>query len=691
MPDHKEKSKVGKTKGRPTIAAPPRQAARLMKDSYLRQLDQRPEQTDAGSGEPAQQVEDAGHWAVDELTGHPRSKRQKERHIKERPRNAEKPTGESAPKQQSNAPKERPEPEPRERQTDAPKERQAAQRPRNGGKEPVDSPNAPKERRTAVPSAQGGEPSTHTAIPKERQAAAIRERRTAIKERAAANQEPRTIPKAGPSATQPSAQTGRANQPPASHALNNGRRGPAALHQPPTATSPRSAQGAVAQAPKRLTAPIGQRGASAPKVRTTALVGGKAPPGPKMRGVLFKPAPRTAGQRSQRQAARQMVTQAKKAAKTAAVAVKRVTVAVVKAAAALVGAIVGIAGGGILLIALVIVIVIAAVANSPFGLFFAAEKNAPDTVSVSEAVNTVNIAYNAKLEVLQNGSYDSIVIEGQAAEWPDVLAAFAARTAGAEDGADVATLDPGRVDKLKAVFWDMTAITTRVETISHEDGSSETILHIIITSKTADDMRTQYAFTNYQNTALDELLADRVSLSKLAGSLTITNADVQAVLDALPEDLTPERREAVRTALTLVGKVSYFWGGKSSAIGWDNRWGTLQKVTAAGNSTTGTFRPFGLDCSGFMDWVFNNSAGIIVGHGGGASSQHTYCTDISASEAQPGDLAFFPDDSHVGIVVGRSDSGGLLVCHCSYSQNNVVVTDYTATGFTALGRPEVFD
>ena len=29
--------------------------------------------------------------------------------------------------------------------------------------------------------------------------------------------------------------------------------------------------------------------------------------------------------------------------------------------------------------------------------------------------------------------------------------------------------------------------------------------------------------------------------------------------------------------LSLVGKVNYFWGGKSSAIGWDPRWGTLMK------------------------------------------------------------------------------------------------------------------
>ena len=31
----------------------------------------------------------------------------------------------------------------------------------------------------------------------------------------------------------------------------------------------------------------------------------------------------------------------------------------------------------------------------------------------------------------------------------------------------------------------------------------------------------------------------------------------------------------------MVGKVNYFWGGKSRAIGWDSRWGQLTKVWAA--------------------------------------------------------------------------------------------------------------
>ena len=205
-------------------------------------------------------------------------------------------------------------------------------------------------------------------------------------------------------------------------------------------------------------------------------------------------------------------------------------------------------------------------------------------------------------------------------------------------------------------------------------------------------MRTIYAFTQEQNSALTELLSDRAALASLAGSLTITSADLLEVLRALPADLDQARKEAVETALSLVGKVGYFWGGKSLVIGWDSRWGTLREVTAAGSSTTGTYRPYGLDCSGMMDWVFYNitDGEYILGRGGGATAQHSYCTPVSLADAQPGDLAFYPDDSHVGIVVGRREDGKLLICHCSSGQNNVVVTEFAASGFTTLGRPDIF-
>ena len=90
-------------------------------------------------------------------------------------------------------------------------------------------------------------------------------------------------------------------------------------------------------------------------------------------------------------------------------------------------------------------------------------------------------------------------------------------------------------------------------------------------------------------------------------------------------------------------------------------------------------RPFGLDCSGFVDWVFYNQSGgqYIIGHGGGASAQHSYCTPISWNNAKPGDLVFYP-----------GDSGNILIIHCASSSDNVVETG--KIGFTMIGRPRYF-
>lgn len=377
-------------------------------------------------------------------------------------------------------------------------------------------------------------------------------------------------------------------------------------------------------------------------------------------------------------------------------AMSRVQKVVGRAVMSMAGSIIGLIGGGALLVILLAVTVVAALASSPFGLFFAAERTAPGALSVSEAVVQVNMAYNAKLEELQSGDYDGIEVTGQAADWPDVLAVFAAWYAAAEDGVDVATLDADRVSKLTAVFWDMTEIAYSVETIDHPDSDPEdetddswmeTILHIDITARTAEDMKTAYSFTGYQADALDELLSDRAALASLAGSLTITNADVLEVLNALPPELSADRRKAVETALQLVGKVNYFWGGKSHVIGWDSRWGQLAKVTAPDSSTTGTYRPYGLDCSGFIDWTLRNT--------GLPSDEHWYIgtnlTEVTEADALPGDMALNGDASHIGLVVGRDSTGQLLICHCSAGANNVVVTGLEAGGFSVPGRPKIYE
>ena len=368
-----------------------------------------------------------------------------------------------------------------------------------------------------------------------------------------------------------------------------------------------------------------------------------------------------------------------------------------KGVASAVSSILSAGGGAVVLVLLLTVILVAAIVASPFGILFSNESREAGVVPISAAVAQVNYEFNERLEALQTADdYDSISVTGQPADWIEVLAVFAVKVAGSNDAdaADVATMDADRIARLKAVFWDMTAIKTEVETINHpgsgDDGWTERNLYITITAKTAEEMKTEYHFNRNQIAALDELLEQRGLLLELLEDVYSVSGDTAALIRSLPEDLSPEREAVVRTACSLVGKVNYFWGGKSLVIGWDARWGELRQVTAAGSSTTGTYRPYGLDCSGFVDWVFYNQSGgsYVIGHGGGATAQHSYCNDISWADAQPGDLVFYPDNSHVGIVGGRDANGELLIIHCASGYNNVVVTGLE--GFTSISRPRYY-
>ena len=385
---------------------------------------------------------------------------------------------------------------------------------------------------------------------------------------------------------------------------------------------------------------------------------------------------------------------AKKLSGTAVQAIK----AMGRGVASAVSSILSAGGGAVVLVLILTVILVAAIVASPFGILFSNESREAGVVPISAAVAQVNYEYNERLEELQTAdSYDSISVTGQSADWVEVLAVFAVKVAGSNDAdaADVATMDTDRIARLKAVFWDMTTIAHRIEVIDHpgsgdDDGWTERNLYITITAKTAEEMKTAYHFNRNQIAALDELLEQRDLLRELIEDVYSVSGDTAALLRDLPEGLSPEREAVVRTACSLVGKVNYFWGGKSLVIGWDARWGELRQVTAAGSSTTGTYRPYGLDCSGFVDWVFYNATNgsYIIGHGGGATMQHSYCTDISWEDARPGDLVFYPDNSHVGIVGGRDANGELLIIHCASGYNNVVITG--KEGFTSVGRPQYY-
>lgn len=470
------------------------------------------------------------------------------------------------------------------------------------------------------------------------------------------------------------------------------------VQPPPTQSLPVEQPPAIREKPKPSVAPREKswRGVSIRTIDTEQISTPKVQPKTPASKTAAKRARKSATQDAQR---KMLQKRNNRAIRAAAAAAKKLAEAAAKAVKELISALASLGGGTALFVVFSIVIVAGAFLASPLGILFADEQESEDTVPLATAIAEIQGEYHAELERLQNGDYVSVQIIGQAPDWREVVAVFASKTAGAEDGIDVFTLDEERVELLRQVFWDMCEITTATQTVDvpdsgPDDGVDDShtgiALTITITAKTAEQMRLIYAFTKYQNDALDILLENLGSLNIPMGSLTISQEDAIELLENLPDDLDPARKTVVETAVQLVGRVSYFWGGKSLTLGWDDRWGTSMEVTAAGSGSTGTVRPFGLDCSGFVDWTFYNATNgsYYPGRGGGAATQHSYCANIAWSDAQPGDLVFYPDDSHVGIVGGKDADGNLLIVHCSGGANGVVITG--SAGFTSVARPDCF-
>ena len=153
----------------------------------------------------------------------------------------------------------------------------------------------------------------------------------------------------------------------------------------------------------------------------------------------------------------------------------------------------------------------------------------------------------------------------------------------------------------------------------------------------------------------------------------LTDAELIAFVSR--QDCSPVRKHLLETALSLVGRVPYFWGGKS-APGWNSEWNTPKVVTSAGSSTTGTIRPYGLDCSGFSHWTYNTALGVDITHG--VSGQYANSTPITEAELLPGDLGCLKDSdgswNHVLIFAGYDEDGTKMWCHCTSGSGVVLNT-----------------
>jgi cell wall-associated NlpC family hydrolase len=177
---------------------------------------------------------------------------------------------------------------------------------------------------------------------------------------------------------------------------------------------------------------------------------------------------------------------------------------------------------------------------------------------------------------------------------------------------------------------------------------------------------------------------------------TEENPDIYNYFEYFDEEgiyISDKRKIIVEKAMSLRGSVGYFWNGKSTNHGIDPKWGT-EKTCKYHNKK----EPFGLDCSGYVEWVFANSGFDFSekskhGIGRGTKNQWIRTHEIAYDDALPGDLAFKqpPTSSginHVGIIVGRDDEKQLMVVNCSSAESTVVITPYSEV-FRYIRRPNV--
>lgn len=233
--------------------------------------------------------------------------------------------------------------------------------------------------------------------------------------------------------------------------------------------------------------------------------------GVKQSAKRIKTAQRSA--KTAQQAAKAAVTGIKVAVKATAAAIKA-TIAAIKGLIALIAA-----GGWVAVVIILLICLIALIVGSCFGLFFGSDSTGTGT-SVTQAVSTLNGEYLAHIQEIEDANphdrMETTSNDGKLSiNWEDVLAVFSAKVTGAEDGAQVASLDDAQVDELRNIMWEMNTVSSSTRTESHEvevtevdeDGNetthtetvTETILEITITHKTPDEMARQYNFNSRQN------------------------------------------------------------------------------------------------------------------------------------------------------------------------------------------------
>ena len=154
----------------------------------------------------------------------------------------------------------------------------------------------------------------------------------------------------------------------------------------------------------------------------------------------------------------------------------------------------------------------------------------------------------------------------------------------------------------------------------------------------------------------------------------LNSQEIELYMSLVPEDASRQRKDFVRYALTSVGKIPYYWGGKPSAPGYTgNGFGSLTVPDEDGRLLKG------LDCSGWINWVYWS----VTGNGLGALSTGTLLgcgSPVARDELLPGDICIrFNPMAHVVIFLGWTAEGNMLcIQETTGNSNNVEVGTVTS-------------
>lgn len=222
------------------------------------------------------------------------------------------------------------------------------------------------------------------------------------------------------------------------------------------------------------------------------------------------------------------------------------------------------------------------------------------------------------------------------------------------------------------------------------DRETEDYATVTLELKSTDELMADVGidFSSVENEysqRLGEIMAsgiDETSLSQsvfvqIQSGIQLLSDDEKKQLETAEIEAEGNRLTLVNVASSLIGRVPYQWGGKSSKSGYDTSWYTFENGQQKG-----------LDCSGYIQWVFR-TAGYSEDIWKQLTSTSTImqtCEQIPQSDLQIGDLGILNNGetiNHVGMYIGNG-----YYIHCNAGDKTVSISKPEFTLFYRVAETD---